>query len=157
VDALPDDADFGDLDEFLWESVDVERGRDDFAEGRISRFRDIARESVPGAEVGHLIWSDQAAEYYGETLQNLRTHFPDDLNHFEPNVQKALQSLTGATSEGITLPEMGDPSILELRVRVGRHMYRIIYDLLESKPRILSFTNNKTCYRNVRGYPKAVT
>lgn len=34
VNALPEEADFADLDEFIWERAEVEQGRDDFEAGR---------------------------------------------------------------------------------------------------------------------------
>lgn len=153
VDALPDDADFDDLDEFLWERVDVEHGRDDFDEGRIEPFRNIDPEAKAHPGVSALRWSEHAAESYRKTKQNWKSRSPAELEEFSSAVLQALESLNESLDAGINLPEMGDSSIRELRARVKHIAYRIIYDVNEGHVRTLWFTDNKTCYRNIIGYP----
>ena len=41
VEALPEEADFSDLDEFIFERAEVETGRDDFEQGRTCSFEQV--------------------------------------------------------------------------------------------------------------------
>lgn len=153
--ALPEDADFDDLDEFLWERVDVENGRDDFVEGRIRSSREIMGEREVTPEVGALNWSESAAESYLKSLDHWSSTSSAELTMFESATLQALESLVASRRAGITLPEMGDASIQELRVRVNDIAYRIIHDVRDDATRILLFTDSRTCYRNMKGYPKS--
>lgn len=74
----------------------------------------------------------------------------------ESAVLRALQAVIESPEAGISLPEMGDPSIREVHFRMPRPVCRIIYDVEESVVRILWFTDNRTCYRNGKGPVVAV-
>lgn len=59
VAALPADADFDDLDEFLFERAQVERGREDFEAGRVLSTHDVLGDTA--RDVSTVLWAESAA------------------------------------------------------------------------------------------------
>jgi len=142
VAALPADADFGDLDEFLFERAQVEQGREDFEAGRVRATSDVLCDVA--RDLSAVLWAESAATAFGEA-QNAQ-----DRDSLVVAVLEVARKLGRSEEAGISLPEMGEPSIRERHVRTPRSRYRIVYDTRGSKYRVLWFTNNTTCYRNVR-------
>ena len=142
--ALPDDASLDDLSEFLYERSDVERGRQDCAAGR----------SLPNCEVlgadltksTQPVWSACAASALEATIEALAGR------HDRLSILSGARDATEEclVADGITLPEMGDPAIREIHVRIGTIRYRLIFERLDNSTNVLDWTNNTTCYRNVR-------
>ena len=147
VEALPNDADFTDLDEFLFERAMVETGRTDFELGRTRRAEDLLQ--TAGETRLHALWSEHAAKAFLEALKTSHSGSPDDTRVFATAVAEAYVAFP--TQGSISLPEMGDPTIREVPVRTPRLPYRLLYDLVDGVLRVLCFTNNVTCYRNARG------
>jgi len=150
VSALPDDADFSDLDEFLYERAMVERGRDDLCAGRTRSPREAAPEIVPSRLHPTVTWAEHATEALVEAARTSHATSPEESHAFGAAVASAVDSLVAAPRAGRSLPEMGDPSILDVAVATERIRYRLIYDVHGAAVRILWFTNNITCYRNAR-------
>jgi hypothetical protein len=147
VAALPADAHFEDLDEFLFERAQVEEGREDFELGRVLASREVLGETA--RDVFTFIWSQSAETSFREATDR-QDHAQDSL---VAAVAEVVRKLDHSEESDITLPEMGDPSIRERYVRTPRGRYRVLYDRQGSKHRVLWFTNNTTCYRNVRPDP----
>jgi hypothetical protein len=145
VAALPADADFDDLDEFLFERSQAERGREDFEAGRVVSTLDVLGDAAQGLSM--VLWAESAATAFREAGET------PDRNSLVAAVLEVARKLARTEETSITLPEMGDPSIREHHVRTPRSRYRILYDTRESNCRVLWFTNNTTCYRNVRPDP----
>lgn len=150
LDALPPDADFSDLDEFLFERAQVEDGRDEFYAGSTRSLQEI----LPGAEIPPTTsttpWSDLAASELLEARRNSHSTSMEETAAFEKTVLAAVESIVAAPERGLSLPEMGDRSIREVRIKTpSRITYRIVYDVLDNGVRILWFTSNITCYRNI--------
>ena len=149
VDALPEDADFSDVDEFLYERAMVEQGRDELAAGktrwpgRLTPLTDAKRPQV--------VWSEHAAADFEVTLASSEASSPEEAHAFESAVLQAASSVASDPGVGMTLPEMGDPSIKEVPIGTSHIRYRLLYDFKDRVVRILWFMNNTTCYRNVRG------
>ena len=146
VAALPADADFDDLDEFLFERAQVEKGREDFEVGRVLSTREVLGETT--GEVSTVVWAQTAAAAFRREVND--GHDQDTL---VAAVADVVSKLDRSKESGITLPEMGDPSIRERHVRTPHVRYRALYDTQGSKHRVLWFTSNTTCYRNVRPDP----
>ncbi len=142
VAALPADADFGDLDEFLSERAEVEQGREDFKGGRVQATSDVLGDAAQ--DLSTVLWADSAATEFREAINRQNNE------SLVPAVLEVLRDLGRSEEKGVTLPEMGDPSIRERHVRTPRIRYRVVYDTCESKYRVLWFTSNTTCYRNGR-------
>jgi hypothetical protein len=138
TEALPDDADYSDLAEFLFEREMVEVGRDDFEAGRVTR--------RSGA-----VWSNHAAQARGEALLGSHSGSASDTRAFEAIVAKASDSGKLLSGTVTSLPEMGDATIREVPIRIARIRHRLLYEAVEGTVRVLWFTSNVTCYRNVRG------
>ena len=64
VAALPADADFDDLDEFLFERAQVEQGREDFEVGRVLSTREVLGETT--GDVSTVLWAQSAAAAFRE-------------------------------------------------------------------------------------------
>lgn len=148
VSALPDDADFSDLDEFLYDRAMVERGRDDLRAGRTRSPREAAPEIIPSLHPT-VTWAEHATEALVEALRTSHAASPEESRAFGAAVATAVDSLVRAPQGGRSLPEMGDPSILEVALATARIRYRLIYDV-QGTVRILWFTDGITCYRNAR-------
>jgi hypothetical protein len=133
VEAMPDDADLSDLAEFLFEREMVETGRDDFVAGRT-----LSRAGVA--------WSQQADRCFKEVLSSARWRSTEEARCFEVAVEEAAMRL----GKGVSLPEMGDPRIREVRVASPLISYRVVFETVGGAARVLWFTNNQSCYRNVR-------
>jgi plasmid stabilization system protein ParE len=149
VSALPDDADFSDLDEFLYERAMVERGRDDFRAGRTRSPGEAAPDIVSSLQPT-VTWAEHATEAFVEALRTSHAASPEESRAFGAAVVSAVESLVAAPQAGRSLPEMGDPSILDVTIATHRISYRLIYDLQGRTVRVLWFTDNTTCYRNAR-------
>jgi hypothetical protein len=142
VAALPADADFGDLDEFLFERAQVEQGREDFEAGRVRATSDVLGDAA--RDLATLLWAENAATAFREA------NATQDRDSLVSAVLEVARNLGRPGDAGVALPEMGDPSIREHHVRTPRIRYRVVYDTAGSKRRILWFTDNTTCYRNAR-------
>ena len=142
VAALPADAGFEDLEEFLFERAQVEEGREDCEAGRVLPARDVLGDAA--ADLSAVVWAQSAADLFRE-----ESDAHDDRVAFVKAVVDAACALARAESS-VTLPEMGDATIRERHLAIGRRRYRVIYDTRGSTHRVLWFTNNTTCYRNVR-------
>jgi hypothetical protein len=138
VEALPHDASFSDLAEFLFEREMVEAGRDDLQAGLVAR--------RSGA-----VWSNHAAKALGETLLGSHSSSASDTRAFEAIVTEASDSRRLLSATVTSLPEMGDATIREVPIRTARIRYRLLYEVVDGTVRVLWFTSNVTCYRNVRG------
>ena len=145
VAALPADAGFDDLDEFLFERAQVERGREDFEAGRVLSARDVLGDA---AGLSAVVWAQSAAEEFREAINT-----QDRRESFVAAVVEVARGLGRTDESSVTLPEMGDVSIREQHVETPRCLYRVLYDTRGSKYRVLWFTSNTTCYRNVRPSP----
>ena len=151
IEALPSDANFSDLAEFLFERAMVEAGRDQIRDGQTPSAVDFAPGAKPGAWDPTVVWSEQSAHEFVEAFQASHSGSPEEARSFEGAVADAARRACLSPLGGTSLPEMGDISIRELRIRTERISYRLIYEVVEDTPRVLWFTSNVTCYRNVRG------
>ena len=142
VAALPDDATFQDLDEFLWERSEVERGRDDLASGQVSSHAEVTGSQEPGME--GVLWSGHAAESLRAAVEE------EERAALLSAVHEACRSLVAGEGSAISLPEMGDAGILEIAVRLARRRFRLLHERKGASIRMLWFTDNTTCYRNIR-------
>jgi hypothetical protein len=143
VAALPADAGFEDLEEFLFERAQVEEGREDCEADRVLSARDVLGDAA--ADLSAVVWAQSAADLFREASD---AH--DDREVFVAAVVEAARVLARGTESSVTLPEMGDATIRERHLAIGRRRYRVIYDTRGSTHRVLWFTDNTTCYRNVR-------
>jgi plasmid stabilization system protein ParE len=150
VSALPDDAGFSDLDEFLYEREMVELGRDDFGVGRTRSLHETIPDVGSSGTQPEAAWSEHAIEAFQEALRTSHSASAEEARDFGATVLAAANSLSSSPDLGRSLPEMGDPSIREVPVRTARIRYRLIYDVVGMGARVLHFTSNITCYRNVR-------
>ena len=144
VAALPADADFEDLDEFLFERAQVEQGREDFEAGRVLSTSDVLGDAA--RDVSTVVWAESAATAFREA----NDEHDRSRDSLVAAVREVARDLGRSEEAGITLPEMGDPSIRERHVQTPRSRYRVLYDTRASNYRVLWFTNNTTCYRNMR-------
>jgi hypothetical protein len=151
VEALPDDASFSDLEEFLFERAMVEAGRDDIREGRVRTAAELAPWANRGTWDVAVVWSEQSAVAFVEAFQGSHSDSPENARAFEGAVAQAASHARLQPGGGVSLPEMGDPSIREVRIPTPRIRYRLLYEVADGVPRVLWFTSNTTCYRNVRG------
>ena len=151
VNTLPEDADFSDLDDFLFERAMVEESRQDFDESRTLPCCDVLGSEYFSAR--EPLWSRRAAEGLGEIIAAAKEHYPADMFSILSGIRDIIVGLDRSENIEDTLPEMGDTSIREARLMVGNRSYRLIFDRRGGVPRILWFTNNTSCYRNVKGRP----
>lgn len=151
VSALPEDADFSDLDEFLFERAIVEEGRHDFLESHTFPCCDVLGSEYFGER--EPLWSRSAAEGLREIIAAAKEHYPADVSSILSGIRDIIVGLGSTETLDNTLPEMGDPSIREIPLIVGYRHYRLIFDRQGGVPRVLWFTNNTSCYRNVKGRP----
>lgn len=147
VAALPADADFEDLDEFLFERAQVEEGREDCEAGRVLSTPEVLGDAAQ--DVSAVVWAERAVTAFRQATDEQDA--PQDA--FIAAVIVVAREIGRANEAGITLPEMGDPSIRERHIRTPRTRYRVLYDSRNLKCRVLWFTSNTTCYRNVRPDP----
>jgi hypothetical protein len=146
--ALPEDADFDDLEEFLFERARVEQGREDCEAGRVLSNAEVIGDAAVGES--DLVWAEHAATDLREAIAVAEEDSRIVSGSLIAAVRRATQQLLRDKDKGITLSEMGDPSIRELHVQTPRTRYRLVYDTRGSVFRVLWFTNNTTCYRNAR-------
>jgi hypothetical protein len=147
VAALPADAHFQDLEEFLFERAEVEEGREDFEASRVAAAADVL--GAAAASLSDVVWAQSAAAAFRSAIDASGR----SSGEFTDPVLAALRTLGRSGARDLSLPEMGDPSIRERHVEIAARRYRILYDTRGSTYRILWFTNNVTCYRNVRPSP----
>lgn len=126
ISALPNDANFTDLDEFLFERAMVERGRDDLHAGRTRSPWKAAPTAVASTRNPNVTWSEHATEAFLEALRISHATSLDESRGFVATVAAEVDSLAAAPRAGRSLPEMGDPSILEVSVatahRISAHL-----------------------------------
>lgn len=149
VSALPADATFSDLGDFLFERATVEQAREEFAIGSVLSTGDVLRDEV--GEPATFLWAESAAGGFEELRAAAKQHYPDELPALIDGLRSALARIGTPEGGGITLPEMGDPTIREIRFRAGRLACRLLFESQDGACRILWFTNNTSCYRGVRG------
>jgi plasmid stabilization system protein ParE len=77
----------------------------------------------------NVTWSEHATEALLEALRTSHAASVDESRAFAAAVAAAVDSLAAAPRAGRSLPEMGDPSILEVPVATARIQYRLIYDV----------------------------
>src|SRR5262245_21162333 len=126
VEALPSDADFGDLDEFLFEREQVQQGREDFKTGRVLSSQEVLGDVA--REMRTVVWAQTAAAQFRDVND---THGAT----FVAAVVEVLHCLGSSKESDITLPEMGDASIRERHVATPRTRYRLVYETRESQHR----------------------
>jgi len=89
VEALPDDASFSDLEEFLFERAMVEAGRDDIREGRVRTAAELAPWANRGTWDVAVVWSEQSAVAFVEAFQGSHSDSPENARAFEGAVAQA--------------------------------------------------------------------
>lgn len=151
VEALPHDAGFSDLAEFLFERAMVEAGRDDIRDGRVRTGAELAPWATRGTWDVGVAWSEQSAVAFVEAFQSSHSDSPENARAFEAAVAEAASHASLRSGDGVSLPEMGDPSIREVRIPTRTIRYRLLYEVTDGAPRVLWLTSNITSYRNVRG------
>src|SRR4051812_37671896 len=105
--ALPVDATLEDAQEFIWERDMVERGRRDIAAGAVDRPGELANMVAAG-----LGWAKVALEDFRDTVSRwTERDKPEDL---WSAVAEALARISADPGLGVSLPELGDPAILEI-------------------------------------------
>src|SRR5262249_39244650 len=121
----------------------VERGREDFEAARVLFARDVLGDAA--GDLSSVLWAQSAAEAFREAINT------EDLREsLAAAVAEVARDLDPANESSVTRPEVGDVSIRERYVETRPGRYRVLYDTWGSRYRVLWFTNNTTCYRNVR-------